>query len=165
MLSDRRHELEVRRGFRGGQGRGEDGRSERLGSWGRRHPRRRRRRLRRLRRGPSALRGLLRFALGFLRLAFGDFRFALVDLRLRRGELRVPLRVFFRDLRGLDRVLLSELGGLLPLFDRAQRGLLVLLRDRRGRRRSGDRKSTRLNSSHRTISYAVFCLKKKRISY
>src|SRR5437867_8005055 len=27
----------------------------------------------------------------------------------------------------------------------------------------GDRKSTRLNSSHRTISYAVFCLKKKTI--
>src|SRR5207248_11383774 len=25
-----------------------------------------------------------------------------------------------------------------------------------------DRKSTRLNSSHRTISYAVFCLKKKK---
>src|SRR5437867_11229356 len=40
---------------------------------------------------------------------------------------------------------------------------------RQDRRRSGadqrpqqaDRKSTRLNSSHRTISYAVFCLKKK----
>src|SRR5437867_7116166 len=28
-------------------------------------------------------------------------------------------------------------------------------------RRRRDRKSTRLNSSHRTISYAVFCLKKK----
>src|SRR5699024_12444779 len=28
---------------------------------------------------------------------------------------------------------------------------------------SGDRKSTRLNSSHVSISYAVFCLKKKRI--
>src|SRR5437867_7969097 len=27
-----------------------------------------------------------------------------------------------------------------------------------------DRKSTRLNSSHRTISYAVFCLKKKKIA-
>src|SRR5437867_8977013 len=27
---------------------------------------------------------------------------------------------------------------------------------------STDRKSTRLNSSHRTISYAVFCLKKKK---
>src|SRR5437867_8161052 len=26
-----------------------------------------------------------------------------------------------------------------------------------------DRKSTRLNSSHRTISYAVFCLKKKKL--
>src|SRR2546430_5933135 len=34
----------------------------------------------------------------------------------------------------------------------------------RGERRlekSGDRKSTRLNSSHSQISYAVFCLKKK----
>src|SRR5437899_6367029 len=28
---------------------------------------------------------------------------------------------------------------------------------------SGDRKSTRLNSSHLGISYAVFCLKKKKI--
>jgi len=27
-----------------------------------------------------------------------------------------------------------------------------------------DRKSTRLNSSHITISYAVFCLKKKNIT-
>src|SRR3712207_8664458 len=29
-------------------------------------------------------------------------------------------------------------------------------------RRIGDRKSTRLNSSHANISYAVFCLKKKQ---
>src|SRR5438094_6302753 len=28
-----------------------------------------------------------------------------------------------------------------------------------------DRKSTRLNSSHRTISYAVFCLKKKKTTH
>src|SRR3712207_8835357 len=28
--------------------------------------------------------------------------------------------------------------------------------------RHGDRKSTRLNSSHANISYAVFCLKKKK---
>src|SRR5437667_8419186 len=35
--------------------------------------------------------------------------------------------------------------------------------DARGEReRVGDRKSTRLNSSHITISYAVFCLKKKK---
>src|SRR5438094_9704585 len=30
---------------------------------------------------------------------------------------------------------------------------------------ASDRKSTRLNSSHRTISYAVFCLKKKKKKY
>src|SRR3712207_7873064 len=29
----------------------------------------------------------------------------------------------------------------------------------------GDRKSTRLNSSHANISYAVFCLKKKKNTY
>src|SRR3712207_7726438 len=35
----------------------------------------------------------------------------------------------------------------------------------RGARRPGlDRKSTRLNSSHANISYAVFCLKKKNIT-
>src|SRR5438105_11865163 len=34
------------------------------------------------------------------------------------------------------------------------------LRELRGRSR--DRKSTRLNSSHEWISYAVFCLKKKK---
>src|SRR5690625_5569678 len=30
--------------------------------------------------------------------------------------------------------------------------------------RAGDRKSTRLNSSHVAISYAVFCLKKKNVT-
>src|SRR5256885_5582741 len=30
--------------------------------------------------------------------------------------------------------------------------------------RRGDRKSTRLNSSHLVISYAVFCLKKKKLT-
>src|SRR2546430_12283405 len=33
----------------------------------------------------------------------------------------------------------------------------------RARRRRSDRKSTRLNSSHSQISYAVFCLKKKNV--
>src|SRR2546430_10413182 len=43
--------------------------------------------------------------------------------------------------------------------------LLALDHDARGRQRllarGRDRKSTRLNSSHSQISYAVFCLKKK----
>src|SRR2546430_3648160 len=34
-----------------------------------------------------------------------------------------------------------------------------------GVRPDPDRKSTRLNSSHSQISYAVFCLKKKKIKY
>src|SRR3712207_8060395 len=35
-------------------------------------------------------------------------------------------------------------------------------RETPGRARWADRKSTRLNSSHANISYAVFCLKKKK---
>src|SRR2546427_6807020 len=36
--------------------------------------------------------------------------------------------------------------------------------DRTPHQGPGDRKSTRLNSSHSQISYAVFCLKKKKLS-
>src|SRR5256885_8794185 len=48
-----------------------------------------------------------------------------------------------------------------------RRPLVPLDRQRRGAgdgggQRDGDRKSTRLNSSHLVISYAVFCLKKKK---
>src|SRR5256885_10203009 len=50
--------------------------------------------------------------------------------------------------------------------DRAPRfGGPAAVESARGRRhqdRLGDRKSTRLNSSHLVISYAVFCLKKKK---
>src|SRR2546427_6429111 len=38
------------------------------------------------------------------------------------------------------------------------------LKSRNGTFVNADRKSTRLNSSHSQISYAVFCLKKKRTS-
>src|SRR2546427_6893754 len=38
----------------------------------------------------------------------------------------------------------------------------VLRRGIKRRREAADRKSTRLNSSHSQISYAVFCLKKKK---
>src|SRR2546427_4179019 len=42
------------------------------------------------------------------------------------------------------------------------RGAVHGAEHRRRRRCSADRKSTRLNSSHSQISYAVFCLKKKK---
>src|SRR5690554_7131924 len=41
-------------------------------------------------------------------------------------------------------------------------GLELIARHRRPAREVRDRKSTRLNSSHVRISYAVFCLKKKK---
>src|SRR2546422_4623017 len=44
-----------------------------------------------------------------------------------------------------------------------RRALEDLLQERRGE--DADRKSTRLNSSHGYISYAVFCLKKKSESF
>src|SRR2546426_6962759 len=42
------------------------------------------------------------------------------------------------------------------------RGLITPAGKREARSVLGDRKSTRLNSSHLVISYAVFCLKKKK---
>src|SRR3712207_7461103 len=49
--------------------------------------------------------------------------------------------------------LLATMGGQAVHDDGVRRGML----------QQGDRKSTRLNSSHANISYAVFCLKKKKI--
>src|SRR2546430_12505866 len=53
-------------------------------------------------------------------------------------------------------------------FRRSRRELVIQLSDRAAQAfelvfiHGGDRKSTRLNSSHSQISYAVFCLKKKK---
>src|SRR5690606_41719377 len=60
------------------------------------------------------------------------------------------------------------LGDARPQPDRAGQPLAfhqALHRDRGGdvQRDARDRKSTRLNSSHVKISYAVFCLKKKKV--
>src|SRR5689334_24121470 len=74
-----------------------------------------------------------------------------------------PYTTLFRSLREALRDLLRQ-------GPRAGRGLGDLAaRARRMRREAmrrgnldGDRKSTRLNSSHSSISYAVFCLKKKK---
>src|SRR5258708_23223158 len=72
------------------------------------------------------------------------------------GRLQVPTRV---ALGGRDH---SRLGAAQERIGRE------LLGKRGGKRRlaaiatNPDRKSTRLNSSHQIISYAVFCLKKKK---
>src|SRR5207249_10546326 len=67
------------------------------------------------------------------------------------------------------RVLLFTLGtslitgvffGLAPLAPLLVRGISESLKDTAGS--TTDRKSTRLNSSHVSISYAVFCLQKKK---
>src|SRR2546430_12016070 len=56
-----------------------------------------------------------------------------------------------------DRALADAGGGSLPTFrDTAAGGMAGAARA------GGDRKSTRLNSSHSQNSYAVFCLKKKK---
>src|SRR2546427_4949793 len=49
-----------------------------------------------------------------------------------------------------------------PQLDLLQKSVLEEILRRKQERRE-DRKSTRLNSSHSQISYAVFCLKKKKI--
>src|SRR5256886_12345649 len=63
--------------------------------------------------------------------------------------------------------LLRAISGLVRFEARMKRGAggdIVLAGEVRfgAERIDGDRKSTRLNSSHSQISYAVFCLKKKK---
>src|SRR3989454_8324667 len=53
-------------------------------------------------------------------------------------------------------------GSVIPLFAAQRVSGRVTVTDRAMTR---DRKSTRLNSSHLVISYAVFCLKKKKYSW
>src|SRR5258707_4409311 len=70
-----------------------------------------------------------------------------------------PYTTLFRSLpsptfdRSKRKALLPVLGTLLPSLGHLNRSPLEDY--------SKDRKSTRLNSSHANISYAVFCLKKK----
>src|SRR3712207_7640137 len=70
----------------------------------------------------------------------------------RRGERRVPVEEW-RAIRLPDEIPPGESLGV--------EAVMPLLR--RQKRIDVDRKSTRLNSSHANISYAVFCLKKKKI--
>src|SRR5690625_3922447 len=70
----------------------------------------------------------------------------------------------------LDKLHASIYGNILG-FTLGMIVILMLLRSEMGAQREpgvatvGDRKSTRLNSSHVAISYAVFCLNNKRVGY
>src|SRR5688572_32240079 len=75
------------------------------------------------------------------------------------------------DLKGYgDKLLFEDLsfslppGGIVGIIGPNGAGKTTLFKLIRGDEEpdAGDRKSTRLNSSHSQISYAVFCLKKKR---
>src|SRR5256885_9771349 len=63
-------------------------------------------------------------------------------------------RLFSTTLRRGD--VCGALAGLTASADRPRGGFVCS---------AEDRKSTRLNSSHLVISYAVFCLKKKKLGY
>src|SRR5260221_6665207 len=68
-----------------------------------------------------------------------------------------PYTTLFRSVRtdNLVKTLHFDSEAGMPQYDPIAQKVYVNLQDRK------DRKSTRLNSSHTVISYAVFCLKKK----
>src|SRR2546429_6534446 len=76
-----------------------------------------------------------------------------------------PYTTLFRSLAGVTPtagglVFAADLGGQIYAMD-AETGKILWQTD--AGQSTGDRKSTRLNSSHGYISYAVFCLKKKKM--
>src|SRR2546422_5794005 len=75
-----------------------------------------------------------------------------------------PYTTLFRSRQGATRLDLGARGTALRDRRARGRGEDPALTRVRGvdHGRGGDRKSTRLNSSHGYISYAVFCLKKKK---
>src|SRR5256885_9746121 len=93
------------------------------------------------------------------------FFFFLMIRRPPRSTL-FPYTTLFRSQLSLGRLAAGHHArvGARPL-DETGDAVALDVRDQRaqvGARREGDRKSTRLNSSHLVISYAVFCLQKKQ---
>src|SRR3712207_7289858 len=92
------------------------------------------------------------------------FFFFLMIRRPPRSTL-FPYTTLFRSKSSMPRKMTNPIHveiGPPPHSSRAASGR-VLLPDLRDLAVGLDRKSTRLNSSHANISYAVFCLKKKKI--
>src|SRR5947208_12414862 len=96
--------------------------------------------------------------------ADGPGKFGMGDQKLRdlpRRDLpNIDLAVSLKGAaRFQDRHPLDGIDVAADLFSRRQEEMIFDVENARGV--VGDRKSTRLNSSHQIISYAVFCLKKK----
>src|SRR5258708_24697663 len=75
-----------------------------------------------------------------------------------------PYTTLFRSIidARLEPSLLLLVANLEPVFDEADAAIDNVPLKLRTDLQKVDRKSTRLNSSHQIISYAVFCLKKKK---
>src|SRR2546430_9204937 len=84
-----------------------------------------------------------------------------------RGQ-TYPSECFFFNDTSPPEISTLPILAVLPISDWPDAGWQKRWRDRRAKTSGNDppaqdRKSTRLNSSHSQISYAVFCLKKKQI--
>src|SRR5256885_16359454 len=87
------------------------------------------------------------------------------DLYPYYNELHYSLFFFFFNDTATTEIYTLSLHDALPISARRDRHRASELARSHHRRRAhdgADRKSTRLNSSHLVISYAVFCLKKKK---
>src|SRR2546430_11627290 len=73
-----------------------------------------------------------------------------------------PYTTLFRSLRDNERDVLALAHALETHKTLSGEDVTAVLAGGHGPLVDGDRKSTRLNSSHSQISYAVFCLKKKK---
>src|SRR6266513_5769613 len=81
---------------------------------------------------------------------------------LLRMCIHVSLSLFFFNYTATTEIYTLSLHDALPISDYLRRELEERVPEARGKTAVvEDRKSTRLNSSHVSISYAVFCLKKK----
>src|SRR5215813_15285921 len=95
---------------------------------------------------------MISLSLKFLQSLFYLLFFFFLMIRRPPRSTLFPYTTLFRSHSRAGRLLRHDVSD-----DKSRHGLARLA--------AGDRKSTRLNSSHVRISYAVFCLKKKKKSY
>src|SRR5690606_40716032 len=111
------------------------------------------------------------YVVDFLRLLLAHISvFFLFRLRPPPRSTLFPYTTLFRSKlargsAGADRPVLRTVGVCVTIYHLACRRIHSPETPPTRRPRSIDRKSTRLNSSHVKISYAVFCLKKKKIKF